>query len=332
VGVSELRFEPADVAGVRFTVSPVWETVSSLWVLQNPVRYAVHLSWIDRARAALRRPEVAARIRPLRELTAPHRRWLPDFLTPAAPRADITMAEQLDQIAATPPDVVVRDLLSTLPSGPLTPYGQALLLEPRRLLPQLVDAVRVWHDEAIAPDWGRIRGLLEADIAYRAAQLAEEGAGRLLDRLHPSLHWLGDRVVSDDPFGRDFDLGGRGLALNPGIFTDRRVLWNLEQDSVPAGTYPVRAVATLWEAAPAPPGDPLARVVGSGRATLLHLLDSSATTTDLARRTGFSAGTVSQHLAALLAAGLVTRVRRGRHVFYCNTDVSMALLRAARGQ
>ncbi|WP_157740366.1 MarR family transcriptional regulator [Micromonospora auratinigra] len=329
--MSELRFEPADVARVRFTVSPVWETVSSMWVLQNPVRHAVHLSWIDRARAALRRPEVAVRIRPLRELTAP-RRWLPDFLTPAAPRADVTMAEQLDQIAATPPDVVIRDLLSTLPSGPLTPYAQAMLLQPRRLLPELIDALRVWHDEAIAPDWPRFRALLEADIAHRAAQLAEEGTGRLLDQLHPSLHWLGDRVVSDDPFERDFDLGGRGLALNPGIFTDRRVLWNLEQDSLPAGAYPVRAVGTLWEAAPTLPGDPLARVVGSGRATLLHLLDSAATTTDLARRTGFSAGTVSQHLAALLAAGLVTRIRRGRHVFYCNTDVAMALLRAARGE
>ncbi|MEH0841468.1 helix-turn-helix domain-containing protein [Micromonospora sp. CPCC 205711] len=328
--MSELRFEPADVAGVRFTVSPVWETVSSMWVLDNPIRYAVHLSWIDRARTALRRPEVAGRVRPLRELTRP-RRWLPDFLTPAAPRVDVTMAEQLDQIAATPPDVVVRDLLSTLPSGPLTPFAQALLVEPRELLPQVVDALGVWYDEAIAPDWARMRALLEADVAHRAAQLAEGGTGRLLDQLHPTLHWLGDRVVSDDPFERDFDLGGRGLALNPGVFTDRRVLWNLLEDSAPAGTYPVRAVGTLWEVSPMPPGDPLARVVGSGRAALLHLLDSPATTTDLARRTDLSCGSVSQHLAALHAAGLVVRTRRGRHVFYRNTDAAMVLLRAARG-
>ncbi|MEV4491744.1 MarR family transcriptional regulator [Micromonospora coxensis] len=328
--MSELRFEAADVAGVRFTVSPVWETVSSLWVLDNPVRHAVHLSWIGRARLTARRPEVAARVRPLRELTRP-RRWLPDFLTPAAARADVTLDEQLDQIAATPPDVVVRDLLSTTPSGPLSPFGQALLAAPGELLPQLVDAVRVWHEETIAPDWARMRALLEADVAHRAAQLADGGAGRVLDQLHPSLHWLGDRVVSDDPFERDFDLGGRGLALNPGVFTDRRVLWNLVEESLPAGTYPVRAVGTLWESCPTPPGDPLARVVGSGRAALLHLLDSPATTTDLARRTGLSCGSVSQHLAALHAAGLVVRTRRSRHVFYRNTDAAMVLLRAARG-
>ncbi|MFR9777460.1 ArsR family transcriptional regulator [Micromonospora sp. MS34] len=328
--MSELRFEPADVAGVRFTVSPVWETVSSMWALDDPVRHAVHLPWVDRARVTLRRPEVAVRVRPLVELTRP-RCWLPDFLTPAAPRPDVELAEQLDQIAATPPEVVVRDLLATTPKRPLSPFGRALLGDPRGLLPQLVTAVRVWYDEAVAPDWPRMRALLEADVAHRATQLADNGAGRLFGQLHPSLRWLGDRVVSDDPFERDFDLGGRGLALNPGVFTDRRVLWNLLEDSPPAGTYPVRAVGTLWEAVAAAPGDSLARVVGSGRAALLHLLDSAATTTDLARRTGMSCGNVSQHLSALHAAGLVARSRQGRHVLYRNTEVGMALLGAARG-
>ncbi|WP_157779168.1 MarR family transcriptional regulator [Micromonospora sp. WMMA2032] len=327
--MSELRFSLADVAGVRFAVSPANETVMSMWALADPVRYAVHLPWIDRARVTLRRPEVAVRVRPLVELTGP-RRWLPDFLTPAA-RPDAGMVEQLDQIAATPPAVVVQDLLATTPRRPLSPFGEALLADPRGLLPQLVDAVRVWHDEAIAPDWPRMRALLDADVTHRATQLAEGGAGRLFEQLHPSLRWLGDRVVSDDPFERDFDLRGRGLALNPGVFTDRRVLWNLLEDSLPAGSYPVRAVGTLWERAPASPGDPLARVVGAGRAALLHLLDSAVTTTDLARLTGMSAGNVSQHLTALHAAGLVARCRVGRHVLYRNTDVGAALLRAPRG-
>ncbi|MDO3687388.1 MarR family transcriptional regulator [Micromonospora sp. C28ISP2-4] len=327
--MSELRFTLADVAGVRFGVSPANETVMSMWALADPARYPVHLQWVDRARTTLRRPEVAARVGPLVELTRP-RRWLPDFLTPAA-RPGVEMDGQLDQIAATPPGVVVQDLLATTPSRPLGPFGQALLADPAGLLPQLVEAVRVWYDEAIAPDWPRMRALLDADVAYRAAQLAEGGAGQLFERLHPSLRWLGDRVVSDDPFERDFDLRGRGLALNPSVFTDRRVLWNLLEDSLPAGAYPVRAVGTLWERTPAPEGDPLVRVVGAGRAALLHLLDTPVTTTDLARLTGMSAGNVSQHLSALHAAGLVVRSRSGRHVLYRNTEVGAALLHAARG-
>ncbi|MBU8857566.1 MULTISPECIES: DUF5937 family protein [unclassified Micromonospora] len=327
--MSELRFTTADVAGVRFGVSPANETVMSMWALADPARYPVHLQWIDRARATLRRPEVAERVGPLVDLTLP-RRWLPDFLTPAA-RPGVEMDGQLDQIAATPPDVVVRDLLATLPSRPLRPFGRALLADPAGLLPRLVEAMRVWYDEAIAPDWPRMRALLDADVAYRAAQLAEGGAGQLFERIHPSLRWLGDRVVSDDPFERDFDLRGRGLALNPSVFSHQRVLWNLLEDSMPAGAYPVRAVGTLWERAPEPVGDALARVVGGGRAALLHLLDAASTTTDLARLTGLSAGNVSQHLSALHAAGLVTRSRAGRHVLYRNTEVGAALLRAARG-
>ncbi len=327
--MSELRFSLADVAGVRLAVSPVNETVMSMWALASPVYHAVHLPWTDRARVTMRRPEVATRVRPLVELARP-RCWLPDFLTPAA-RPNVEMAEQLDQIAATPPAVVVQDLLATTPRRPLSPFGQALLADPRGLLPQLVDAVRVWYDEAIAPDWPRMRALLDADVAYRAAQLAENGAGRFFEQLHPSLRWHGDRVISDDPFGRDFDLRDRGLALNPTVFSEHRVLWNLLEDSLPVGAYPVRAVGTLWETAAPPPGDPLARVVGSGRAALLYLLDTATTTTDLARRTGMSAGNVSAHLTALHAAGLVDRARQGRHVLYRNTDAAAVLLRASRG-
>ncbi|WBC02819.1 DUF5937 family protein [Micromonospora sp. WMMA1976] len=327
--MSELRFTPADVAGVRFGLSPANETVMSMWALAAPARYPVHLPWIDRARATLRRPEVAERVAPLVHLTLP-RRWLPDFLTPAA-RPGVEMDGQLDQIAATPPDVVVRDLLATTPSGPLRPFGRALLADPAELLPRLVEAMRVWYDEAIAPDWPRMRAVLDADVAYRAAQLAEGGTGKLFERLHPDLRWLGDRVVSDDPFERDFDLRGRGLALNPSVFSRQRVLWNLLEDSLPAAAYPVRAVGTLWERGPEPAGDALARVVGGGRAALLNLLDAATTTTDLARLTGLSAGNVSQHLSALHAAGLVTRSRAGRHVLYRNSEVGAALLRAARG-
>lgn len=329
--MSQLRFGVSDVAGLRFGVSAAWDTASSLWTLRSPVRNAVHLPWIDRARQVIRRPDVAAAVGPLRELAGPHR-WLPDFLTPPPPGPDAEFEEQLEQIAATVPAVVVRDLLATTRRGPLGPFGDALRRDPKAMLPLLVAAVRVWHDAAIAPDWPRMRALLEADIAHRASQFADGGAGWALGTLHPTVRWAGDRVVSDDPWRLDFDLGGRGLALNPGIFTPQRVLWNLLEDSPPGGTYPVRAVATLWETPPAAAGDPLARVLGSGRAALLNLLDTAATTTDLARRTGMSCGNVSQHLSALHAAGLVSRSRQGRHVLYRGTETAAVLLRASRGE
>ena len=296
------------------------------------MRNAVHLPWIDRARQVIRRPDVAAAVGPLRELTRPHR-WLPDFLTPPPSGPDAEFEEQLEQIAATAPAVVVRDLLATTRRGPLGPFGDALRRDPKAMLPLLVAAVRVWHDEAIAPDWPRMRALLEADIAHRASQLAEGGAGWALGTLHPTVRWAGDRVVSDDPWRLDFDLGGRGLALNPGIFTPQRVLWNLLEDSPPGGTYPVRAVGHALGDAPGGAGRPAgpgARV-GAGRAAAT-CSTRRPTTTDLARRTGMSAGNVSQHLSALHAAGLVSRSRQGRHVLYRGTEAAAVLLRASRGE
>jgi DNA-binding transcriptional ArsR family regulator len=326
--MSQIRFELADVAGVRFAVSPVWETVSSFWALDDPVRNALHLPWIDRARAILRQPGVASRLRPLRELTRPHA-WPPDFLTPPPDGPSVTIEDQLAQIAGTPPAVVIRDMLATTRKLPLRPFGRELVDDPGGALPRLVDAVRTWYDLAIAADWPRMRASLEADIGYRAGQLAEAGAGSLFAQLHPTLRWAGDRVVSDDPWEVDIDLRGRGLALSPGVFVDRRVLWTTLEASPPAGVYPVRAVGTVWERSSPPRVDALARVLGASRAMLLGLLVAPATTTDLAHRTGLSAGAVSQHLAALLDAGLVGRSRRGQRVYYLGTEAAGVLLRAS---
>ncbi|WP_460494936.1 helix-turn-helix domain-containing protein [Dactylosporangium cerinum] len=64
---------------------------------------------------------------------------------------------------------------------------------------------------------------------------------------------------------------------------------------------------------------------------MLVELSAPASTTALAARTGLTAGGVSQHLAALRAAGLVTAHRDGRTVLNIRTDVADALLGAPRG-
>jgi DNA-binding transcriptional ArsR family regulator len=51
-------------------------------------------------------------------------------------------------------------------------------------------------------------------------------------------------------------------------------------------------------------------------------------TTELARRTGMTPGGVSQHLAVLRAAGLVTAHRDGRTVRTVRTALAEALLAA----
>jgi DNA-binding transcriptional ArsR family regulator len=326
--LSHVRFGLGDVTEIRFCVSPLWETVASLWALADPARHAVHLSWIRPARALARRRELAPHVELLTAFARPAT-WLPDFLTPppAGPLAQID--EELATVAVTEPDRVTGDILATERHRPVTLLGRAVAEDPVRMLPRLVAALRAWHDAAIAPCWPTMRALLEADIAYRSRQLAEGGLRQLFDTLHPTVRWHGDRLVCDDPWGLDLDLRGRGLPLMPSVFVDRRVLLNVRDASPPGAVYPVRAVATMWEGRPAAAGGAgLDRVLGPARARLLWLLQSPSTTSELARRTGLSPGSVSQHLRALHEAGLVSRSRQGRQVLYLGTEVASALLRA----
>ncbi|MDG4808648.1 helix-turn-helix domain-containing protein [Micromonospora sp. WMMD1120] len=62
---------------------------------------------------------------------------------------------------------------------------------------------------------------------------------------------------------------------------------------------------------------------------LLTELVAPLSTTELARRSGMTAGGVSQHLGALRAAGLVLTHRRGRTLISARTDLAEALLREA---
>jgi DNA-binding transcriptional ArsR family regulator len=53
-----------------------------------------------------------------------------------------------------------------------------------------------------------------------------------------------------------------------------------------------------------------------------------STTDAVTLRVGLASATVSQHLAVLRDAGLVTGRRRGREVLYAQTPLAVALLRA----
>ncbi|WP_155370682.1 helix-turn-helix domain-containing protein [Catellatospora vulcania] len=325
--MSRIRFGVSDAADIRFCISPLWETVRSHFALASGGRHAIHLGWIRAARQLRPDPALADAMALLAELTRP-RAWLPDFLTPPPPGPSAELEDELAVVAATSPQVVAADLAATtrrLPLGPRT--AAALAHDPTRLLADLVAAAREWHRLAVAPHWTRMRGVLEADIAYRSRQLAEGGVRRLFDTLHPTVRWDTDGIESDDPWDVDLDLRGRGLPLMPSVFVDRKVLWTLHADSPPFAVYPARAAATLWERGASADG-PLAALFGASRARLLDMLREPATTTELSRRLDMSNATVSEHLRIMHAAGLLARSRHGRTVLYVVTAAGLTLLEA----
>ncbi|MFG2986290.1 DUF5937 family protein [Streptomyces sp. NPDC048258] len=329
--MGEVLFGVDDMANLRFAISPLWETVASLAAVADPGRHAVHLPWIKQALALRQDRDLAGRTAPLHALVG-RDGAVRSFLTPP-PRCPLAeMEEELAALAALPAERVRAGLEAVGRRTPLTGFEQRLAEDPGRVLPELAEAVLAWWHAGVRPYWPRIRAVLEADVAYRTRQLAEDGIGEIFAHLHPALHWRDDRLVSADLPTGELALDGGGITLAPSGFAVRcRLLAGQsgQGGAPPCAVYPSRAVGTLWERRDAA-GDGLARLLGRSRAQVLAHTSSPSTTTRLAARTGLSLGAVSQHLAVLREAGLVTGHRYRREVHYTASDLGNALLERAR--
>ena len=301
---------------IRFAVSGLWEVVAGLRILRDPGVPAVHRRWASRARAGVDEGGLLWR------LIAPSGGYTPDFLTPAPTGLDADLDRELAGLRATPPSIVRHHLgLAGRAEGPL--YD-----DPVAGLARLADEIAAYWAVAIAPDWPRMRALLNAEVQRRARRLAERGSAAILNDLHPNVTWRAGELTIDQPHCAAADVpSGAGLILIPSVFAWPSVL-TVTAGEVPQLAYPARGVATLWERS-ARESDALTALLGRGRARLLHELASPLSTTELARRTGITPGGVSQHLSTLRAAGLVVTHRQGRSLLNTRTEVAEALLSAA---
>ncbi|WP_254548970.1 ArsR/SmtB family transcription factor [Catellatospora tritici] len=192
----------------------------------------------------------------------------------------------------------------------------------------LAEQIEQYWCIAVDADWPRIRVLLEGDVLGRARQLAEHGAAQMLNSLHERVRWEHGALSVRQPHCTAENLAdGGGLTLVPSVFAWPDVL-TVPTGVLPQLAYPARGSATLWEAAPTA-GEALGAVLGHSRARLLAEMGTPVSTSELARRTGITAGGVSQHLTALRAAGLVATHRHGRMLLSARTAVADALLSAS---
>jgi DNA-binding transcriptional ArsR family regulator len=309
-----LSFGRDDPARVRFVTSPLWETMSALRVLLEPHRHSYHLPWLDAVRPELERLELW----PLLALS-PRRGWTPDFLspTPAGPATDAD--EQLAQVRATPLEQVAAEVergLTERSGEPVPAAAWRLLDDPaatRTLLAGLLE--ECWR-LLIAPHWPRLRDLLQADVQYRTQLLADYGLERVLGDLHPRARWTGRAIVVESASAERHRLGGAGLMLMPSVFVWPNIAAVIEPPARPALAYPARGIAELWQPAPTRHSGALGALLGQTRAALLESLAEPASTQTLALRHGVAPSTVSEHLAVLFQAGLVTRRRHKHTVVY----------------
>lgn len=172
--------------------------------------------------------------------------------------------------------------------------------------------------------------MLENDILLRIRSLALGGAEALFKDLNPLVRFENGVLSLDQSlcsgWNGDVDLGGRGLLLMPSAFVWPRLSTILAAPWRPTLAYTPRGVADLWINDPPPVAHSLELLLGQGRAQVLLSLEPPSSTLEIARRLGFAASGVSEHLSVLRLAGLIESQRRGRFVYYRLSQTGVGLL------
>ena len=192
------------------------------------------------------------------------------------------------------------------------------LRDPEGSLRKLVDALRRYHDLALAPYWPRMREHLDGDVIRRGQVLAIGGVEALLSGLHPKASYHEGTLELDKSYEAVVEPGGRGITLIPCVFAWPRVEVLVQPGYRPTVAYGPRGVANLWTSSSLPSnGTALGVALGDGRASVLKsLLPVPTTTTELARQLDLAPAAVSAHLSRLKDAGLVEPHRNGKRVYY----------------
>ncbi|MFD2416316.1 ArsR/SmtB family transcription factor [Amycolatopsis pigmentata] len=323
-----VELDVTELAATRFAISPLSETVSALQQLTGHPRQSVNLRWLRWAEDELGRNPLD--IPHTRALIAGDRPSWPSFLIPAPLGAGPSLEDDLTALRRTTARQVRVSLRRVF--GDRLPGTVAMLAaRPAAGLRALAAELRATYDRLIAPHWPRIRAVLDADVAYRARQLATGGTGKLFSGLHPDLRWSDGRLTLEGTrphIDRVVNLGPGGLVLIPVVLGPPHVMIKRNTTTQTTVRYPARGVGTLWTAGTRRPPESVTRLLGRPRAELLEALRSPATTTNLARALGVTPSAVSQHLRVLRESGLVVGERSGRAVLYTTTDLGNALCEA----
>lgn len=313
-------FADGDLLQCRFAISPLLETTDALRSLLIPGRETYQLPWQRQVRGRLGGLELAP-LAALLRLPG----YQPDFLSPPPQGPYTEFAAELEQLMRTPAARVTVELGQALHASQA---GQAALRahpelggDPEPVRDALAGMLfRAWQ-ALVQPWWSRLREVLDADITFRARQLADSGVAVTLNDLDPKIRWRDGRLRVAARASERCELTGRGLVLMPSVFG-----WPLVavMYDPPAVIYPARGIARLWQPPPSADGA-LPQLIGRTRAAILTTLADPATTSGVAVRCGLSIATASEHLAVLRAAKLVTSTRTGRSVTHERTALGVAL-------
>ncbi|MEU8263574.1 ArsR family transcriptional regulator [Micromonospora sp. NPDC048999] len=323
-----IELDEPTLARTRIATSPLWEALTSLYLLKrHPAEVPwPYTGWARHARRVLAEVPEAA---PARLLTAAD--LAPDFLTPIPPSPAPTLAEELAALRATPAEVIADQIPRYHHPDDLPDWLRPFVTDRQATLDRLADGIEAYWNAAIAPWWPAMRAALDEEVLHRARALAADGPDALLADLHERVRWERPVLTLVKSLEQSFQALNQRLLLIPLIFSRGALACSTDHPEIVAVSYQARGAVVLAEGGPSPtadvPGtDRLAILLGRGRAQVLRALARPATTAGLAATLGLAPSTVSEHLAALCAAGVVHRRRVGRRVLYGLEPAGLALV------
>ncbi|MEV0457932.1 ArsR/SmtB family transcription factor [Catellatospora methionotrophica] len=314
-----IHFAPEDFARVRVLSQPdpLWETVLSIFRLQDRSLPLVFHEWRRAATLACSRDDLAV----LGALVPGG--YFPDFLTPS--EGGLGLDAGLDALLSTPRSRL-REELAILAARHRLPGWTARLADgDRETLQRLADAIRRHFHAAIEPFWPQAQAHIDADRARRARAFLDGGVDGLLSSYLPLMQWSPPVLTVAVLRDQDVHLDGRGLLLVPSYISMNTPDVLLDSTLPQVLVYPVEHSLAV-SAMVLPPRMSLAPLIGDTRTAVLESIGQGSTTTELARRVGVSASSISQHTTVLRTAGLIQTGRVGKAVLHTLTPLGTALL------
>jgi predicted transcriptional regulator len=342
-----------DLVNMRFAYRPLLEIPLSFRVLRNPEYQAPYWRWIDEVSCALYDLEL-----PYLSALVPAYGGIPDFLTPVSVGHRTDIEAEFEELLNIPDEVVREGIFSLIETHGDSEIRRYFLVHPRAALTCLVEELRNYWQRTLKPYWSRMTATLEGDILYRARQLALGGYKAMFSDLRPTI----DYCMLTDEGGRastayhsyraqnnqattpnaahqksviqvkaacqqeaEFVLNGGGMQLVPTIFRCCGPGYWFAEGWQALLSYGARGTGLWYQRAPLPTQS-LELALGAGKASILRILHTPTSNSEVAFRAQIAAATANQHLMRLAQMGLVRSNRSGKRVYYSLTERGENLL------
>ncbi|GGO80786.1 ArsR/SmtB family transcription factor [Nonomuraea cavernae] len=329
MGTLRIHFTADDLARVTLADAhdPLWEMILTRFRFRDRVRPLAFRPWFEELHAEPARTAQMRQGARLLDSLVPSGPYFPDFLTPH--EGLLSIERGLAALLGTPRGRLAAELWRLARHHSLPGWVRPLAEGDLGALKGLVAALRDYHEAAVAPFHELMTAAVAVDRACRAHSMLSGGVDGLFAGMRPLFRWTPPVLQTDYIVDKDLVLGGRGLLLVPSYFCHRAPLTLADPELPPVLIYPIEQ-RHRWRQ-PVTHRRDLGALMGANRSAVLHALDRSATTTQLARMLRISPAAASRHATVLREAGLIETRRDGIAVLHTLTPLGAALLDGSTG-